>query len=133
MMMRTMALAGAGLAASAGAAGAQVYPYGAGTDAGFAAERCTAAVQYRLDRKTGVRGYGGQHIGGQVVAVTKVDPGNRIIRVHGLAVSDRHAYGPYGVGAYGTLGGAYGQADDMTFRCSVDYGGRVTEIDINRR
>ena len=118
MMMRTMMLAGAGLAALAGApAGAQVYPYAIGTDPGFAADRCTAAVQYRLDRKTGVRGYGGQHIGGQVVAVTKVDPSSRIIRVHGLAVSDRYAYGPYGAGAYGTLGGAYGQAADMSFRC----------------
>ena len=134
MLMR-MILAGAGLAALAGTvpASAQVYPYAMPANGGFAADRCTAAVQYRLDRKTGVRGYGGQHIGGQVVAVTKVDPGSRIIRVHGLAVSDRYAYGRYGVGAYGMLGGAYGQPADMAFRCSVDYRGRVVSVDINKR
>ena len=49
----------------------------------------------------------------------------------GLANSGRYAYSPYGYGMYGAAGAGY-QAD-LSFRCDVDYRGRVRDIDINRR
>ena len=55
------------------------------------------------------------------------------VLVRGVASSGRMAYNPYGVGAYGMLGSNYGQAADLSFRCSVDYRGFVRDVDINRR
>lgn len=130
------AIGGAGLAALASAAQATAqytpYGYGYGVTPQVAAQRCAAAVQYRLSNKATVRGYF-EHIGGRVLSVTEVKPRGTIVRVRGLAASDRYAYDPYGYGAYGALGYAYSQPGDLSFRCDVDRRGRVLKVDINSR
>ena len=115
---------------------AYANPYGYNVTAS-AAQRCSAAVQNRLVRRTGVGGIFGALLGanvnsGRVVSITQVVPTRSTVRVRGLATSGRMAgYGPYGVGAYGALG--YGYAPDLSFRCDVDYRGYVRNVDINRR
>lgn len=145
MTMMTKILAGgAGLAALATAApaAAQYYPYGYASPystnvTAMAAQQCTAAVQNRLSRRSGVSGILGAVLGapmatGRVLSVTQVVPRSSTVRVRGLATSGRTAgYGPYGVGAYGALG--YGYAPDLSFSCSVDYRGFIRDVDINRR
>lgn len=105
-----------------------------------AAQRCSAAVQNRLVRRTnsGIGGIVGQLFGvqransGRVLSITRVTPNRSTVRVRGLATSGRYAnYGAYGVGAYGAAGYAY--QPDLSFRCDVDYRGYVRNIDINRR
>ena len=163
--MRTMTkiLAGAaGIAAFAAAspATAQYYGqqygngYGYGNQYGYgnaygyqanaaqmAAQRCSAAVQSRLNQRGYSRGglngilgavLGAQTSGGRVLQVTQVDPRRSSVRVRGLASSGvSNGYGPYGVGAYGALGYAYNP--DLKFSCSVDYRGYVRDVDISRR
>ena len=146
--MRTMTkilAGGAGIAALAGAspAAAQYYgqPYGYGYGANstqMAAQRCSAAVQSRLNQRggltTGILGavLGAQSYGGRVLQVTQVNPRRSTVRVRGLASSGaNYGYGPYGVGAYGAAG--YGYAPDLSFRCEVDYRGYIRDVDINRR
>ena len=148
-------IAGAGLAALAAAAPASAqygyYPpaYGYGNQYGytyqhpnanitqFAVNQCTAAVQQRLSTRAGVQGILGTVLGvntrGQVVSVSSVNPSSTRIRVRGLASSGRMAYNPYGYGYYGATGYGYANAADLSFRCDVDYSGRVRDIDINRR
>jgi hypothetical protein len=145
-MIKTLAL-GAGFAALAAAspASAQYYPpYGNAygyynhnvTD--MAAQRCAAAVQNRLSYR-GTRGILGSLFGvnsynnARVLSITRVFPRRTSVRVSGVASSGRLAYNPYGVGAYGMLGSNYGTAADLSFGCSVDYRGRITDLDINRR
>ena len=144
--MRTMTkiLAGAaGIAAFAAASPgtAQYYyaqPYGYGVNSTqIAAQRCSAAVQNRLNSRGGLTGIlgavlGAQSSGGRVLQVTQVNPRRSTVRVRGLASSGaNYGYGPYGVGAYGAAG--YGYAPDLSFRCDVDYRGYVRNIDIDRR
>ena len=119
--------------AIAAPAPAQINPHAFGAENGFAADRCSTAVQYRLSQKTGVRGFGGQSVGGQVVGVTRVDQRSGYIRVTGLANSDRLLRRHYGTATYGALAGAASQTADISFRCNVDYGGRVLRVDLNRR
>ena len=146
MTMMTKILAGgAGLAALATAApaAAQYYPYGYASPystnvTAMAAQQCTAAVQNRLSRRSGVSGILGAVLGapmatGRVLSVTQVTPRRQTVRVRGIASSGRLAYNPYGVGAYGMLGSNYAQAADLSFRCSVDYRGFIRDVDINRR
>ena len=148
-MMMKMLAGGAGLAAIAAAApaAAQYYgqPYGYGYGYGYntnvtnmAAQQCTAAVQNRLYNRTGISGILGAVLGanttGRVVSITQVTPRSQTVRVRGLASSGRMAangWGPYGVGAYGAYGYAY--QPDLSFSCSVDYRGRIRDVDINRR
>ena len=148
-MMMKMLAGGAGLAAIAAAApaAAQYYgqPYGYGYGYGYntnvtnmAAQQCTAAVQNRLYNRTGISGILGAVLGanttGRVVSITQVTPRSNTVRVRGLASSGRMAangWGPYGVGAYGAYGYAY--QPDLSFSCSVDYRGRIRDVDINRR
>ena len=146
--MRTMTkiLTGsAGIAAFAAAspATAQYYgqPYGYGYGANstqMAAQRCSAAVQNRLNTRGGLNGIlgavlGARSHGGRVLQVTQVRPSRNAVRVRGLATSGANygGYGPYGVGAYGAVG--YGYAPDLSFSCRVDYRGYVRDVDINRR
>lgn len=140
MTRKTIFAAGAaGLAFAVLAGGtsatAQIKPFARGAmNAQVAADRCSAAVQYRLSHREGIKGYGGQHHYGQVLTVIQVDPRRNFVRVRGLAASDRVALGPYNSGAYGALG--YAQANqvaDVTFRCDVDYRGQVLKVDLNRR
>ncbi len=150
-MIKSLAL-GAGFAALAAAspATAQYYqsyqqPYGNAygyynnrgmTD--MAAQRCSAAVQQRLSMR-GSRGIIGQlfgvnnYNGARVLSITRVDPRRTSVRVSGIASSGRVAYNRYGVGAYGMLGSNYATAPDLSFGCSVNYRGYVTDLDINRR
>lgn len=146
LMIKLLA-GGAGFAALAAAApaAAQYYPYSPGYSGyGYnynatqlAAQRCTSAVQARLNdrRSTGILGaLFGINTGtsGRVLSVTQVNPRRSTVRVTGLATSGRFAgYNPYGVGAYGALG--YSYQPDLRFSCSVDYRGYVRDVDINRR
>ena len=146
IMIKTLAL-GAGFAALAVAspASAQYYPpygyaygYYNNNVTNMAAQRCAAAVQNRLSYR-GTRGILGSLFGvnsynnARVLSITRVDPRRSTVRVSGVASSGRLAYNPYGVGAYGMLGSNYGTAADLRFGCSVDYRGRITDLDINRR
>lgn len=151
-------IAGAGLAALAAAAPASAqygYPYGTynpyGTYSPYtpgygayganitqvAASQCTAAVQARLNNRTSIAGILGSLVGvnttGRVLTVSSVNPSSTRVRVRGLASSGRMAYNPYGYGYYGALGSQYGQPADLSFRCDVDYTGRIRDIDIDRR
>lgn len=107
----------------------------------MATQRCASAVQYRLSRQqqTGISGILGAVLGVQqqsqarVVGFTRVEPRRSNVRVTGLASSGRYAggYSPYGYGAYGAS--AYGYQPDLQFRCTVDYQGRIRDIDFYRR
>ena len=155
MTMKKMMLAGvAGIAALATAtpAAAQYYPgysYGApyGNAYGYynnnsqvLAQRCTAAVQQRLSYRgrNNTGGILGALFGvntatqARVLNVTRVTPNRSTVRVRGLATSGRAmAYNPYGAGYYGSYGYAY--QPDLSFKCDIDYRGRIRDIDINRR
>ena len=149
MTMMTKLLVGtAGLTALAAAApsaaqygyqygyGANPYGYNANVTA-MAAQQCSAAVQNRLYRRTGLGGIVGQLLGantnsGRVLSITRATPRGNYVRVRGLATSGRYAgYDPYGAGAYGGLG--YSYQPDLSFRCDVDYRGYVRNVDIYRR
>ena len=150
--MMTMMAAGSGIAALAAAAPAAAQyatpygyanPYGYATPYGYnatqmAAQQCTAAVQARLNNSRSSTGIFGAIFGartaasGRVLSVTRVDPNRTTVRVRGLASSGTsYGYGPYGVGAYGSA--AYGYQPDLSFSCTVDYRGRIRDVDINRR
>ena len=102
-----------------------------------AAQRCSAAVQQRLQSRKGLSSVVASLLGvptatPRVVGITDVTPRQSSVRVRGYASSGRNSgYGAYGVGAYGSLGYAY--QPDISFSCSVDYRGYVRDIDINRR
>ena len=152
-MLMKFLTAGAGLAALAAAAPAtaQYYPpyagnygapygnaYGYAQNANqYAASRCSAAVQQRLSTRAGIGGILGSMVGvntsGRVLSVTQVTPRRSTVRVRGLATSGRMAYNPYGYGYYGAVGSQYAAGADLSFKCDVDYRGRVRDIDINRR
>ena len=171
MNLRTILIAGAGLAALATAApsAAQYYsnpysysnpnaysnPYSSyGQQYGYgyngyamntsaATSQCTAAVQQRLYSRSsnGVGGIIGSLLGmnlgttARVLNVTRVTPTAYGVRIRGLATTGRAAYngyGPYGVGAYGSLGYS-GYNPDLSFKCDVDARGYIRDIDITRR
>ena len=159
LMIKMMA-GGVGLAAIAAAAPAAAqYPYGHSNPYGYsnaygysnpygaygvnsttATQQCTAAVQSRLYNRSSIGGILGAILGsnttGRVLNITQVTPTRSGMRIRGLASSGRYAYnnyGPYGVGAYGSLGYGYNQAADLSFKCDVDYRGYVRDVDINRR
>jgi len=139
MMIKTMSFGlGAAALAAASPASAQYYPnYYSYNATQLAAQRCSAAVQARLNnRSPGLVGaiLGNSSYGGRVLSVTRVNPNRNTVRVRGLASSGRYAYGPYGVGAYGALGYNYAAPRaDLSFKCDVDYRGYVRDVDINRR
>ena len=151
MTFTTKLFAGAATAAAlvAAPAAAQYYPgysYGApyGNAYGYQANaqqyaisRCTAAVQNRLSTRSGIGGILGSLAGvnstGRVLSITQVNPRSNTVRVRGLASSGRMAYSPYGSGYYGAVGSQYAAGADLSFKCDVDYRGRVRDIDINRR
>jgi hypothetical protein len=118
---------------------AQQYGYGMNTS--VATQQCTAAVQSRLYNRRSIGGILGALLGanttGQVLGVTQVSPrSDGTMTVRGLASSGRYAgngYGPYGVGAYGSLGYNSAAAADLSFRCRVAPNGSVYDVSINRR
>ena len=136
MTMAKILIGTAGLAALASAApsAAQYYPYGNaygygyGIDSQAAVNRCTAAVQNRLSYQTAYNNYYGAYNTGRVLNVTRVVPTSNSIRVRGLATSGRVSNG---LNLFGLLGSNY--RADLSYACTVDYRGRVRDIDINRR
>lgn len=136
MTMVKYLIGGAGFAAFAAAApsAAQYYPpYGNAYGYGYnhtqaAVNNCQAAVQQRLSYRTSYNPYAG-YSQGRVLQVTSVDPDRRSIRVRGLATSGRMANN--GLNLFGLLGSNY--RADLSFGCTVDYRGRIRDIDINRR
>ena len=152
IMMKMLAGA-AGFAALgiAAPAAAQYYPgYGQRAPYGYnyghnynntqvLTSRCTAAVQQRLSYRTarsgGILGalFGANTATqGRVLNVSRVTPSRNTVRVRGYATSGRQmAYNPYGAGYYGAYG--YSYQPDLTYKCDIDYRGRIRDIDINRR
>lgn len=133
-----------------------------------AANRCTSAVQRRLQASAGYGygyqqhnpynpyGYGNSYNQARVLGITRVEQRSAsTMRVRGVATSGmgQAQYGQYGgqpYGGYGGYGGqpygaqhygggyggygGYAQAQaDLSFRCDVDYRGRIRNIDIDRR
>ena len=91
----------------------------------FAVDQCTRAVQARIGGGYGGYGYGyDRYGGGRVLAVTRVEHRNSGVRVRGVATSG--ARSGYGYG-YNNAGA------DLSFSCKVDYRGRITDVDIDRR
>jgi len=129
MTMAKILAGGVGLAAIAGAAPAtaQYNPASpVGAQAQLAAQQCSAAVEAEL--KT--RDYGAVSDAGTagVLTVTRADAEKEFVRVRGTATSGV----PSVVGAVGTLGAAHAPTADLTFKCRIDYRGRVLELDIDR-
>lgn len=120
---------GIALAAIAGAVPAAAQ-YNAdspvGAQAQLAAQQCSAAVEAEL--KT--RDYGAVSAPGtaRVLTVTRADAEKRFVRVRGTATSGV----PTTLGAVGTLGAAVAPTADLTYKCRIDYRGRVLELDIDR-
>ena len=130
MLTMTKILAGgAGLAAIAGVApaAAQYNPASpAGAQAQLAAQQCSAAVEARIKGSD----YGAISAPGtaRVLTVTRADAEKRFVRVRGTATSGVPAV----VGAVGALGAAAAPPADLTFKCRIDYRGRVLELDVDR-
>ena len=129
MTMVKILAGGIGFAAIAGAAGA-IAPYNpaspVGAQAQLAAQQCSAAVEARL--KT--RAYGAVSEPGTagVLTVTRADAEKNFVRVRGTATSGVPAI----VGTAGTLAASQSPPADLTFKCRIDYRGRVLELDIDR-
>ena len=129
MTMVKILTGGVGLAAIAGAtqAIAQYNPASpVGAQAQLAAQQCSAAVEAEL--KT--RDYGAVSEPGTagVLTVTRADAEKSFVRVRGTATSGVPAI----VGVAGTLASAQSPTADLTFKCRIDYRGRVLELDIDR-
>ena len=114
-----------------------------------AVNQCTAAVQQRLAYQNQPRAYGygygntpygytNAYSNARILGITSVrQRSSSMLRVTGYATSGMayNNYGPYGSGAYGSVGYGYQQQQpaDLSFRCDVDYRGYVRNVDINRR
>jgi len=104
-------------------------------------DRCAGAVQQRINARYGGQqyrqpygyngGYGynnGYAYGGaRVLGISRVERRNNGIRVRGVAT----AGGGY-AGYNNPYGGQYNQGGEFTFKCNVDYRGRITDIDLDR-
>lgn len=97
-----------------------------GAQAQLAAQQCSAAVEAEL--KT--RDYGAISAPGtaRVLTVTRADAEKQFVRVRGTATSGVPAI----VGSVGTLAAAVAPTADLTFKCRIDYRGRVLELDVDR-
>jgi hypothetical protein len=118
---------GAAAIASAVPVAAQYNPASpVGAQAQLAAQQCSGAVEARLK----ARDYGAISAPGTagVLTVTRADAEKRFVRVRGTATSGVPAI----VGAVGTLAAAQAPPADLTFKCRIDYRGRILELDINR-
>lgn len=105
------------------------YGYGNyGANHRFAVDQCSRAVEARLGGYGNYGGSGGYGYnryggGGRVVGITSVERRNSGVRVRGVATSGSGYRGGYG----------YNTAADLSFSCKVDYRGRITDVDLNRR
>lgn len=129
MTMAKILVGGVGLAAIAGGATAAA-PYNpaspVGAQAQLAAQQCSAAIEAEL--KT--RDYGAVSQPGTagVLTVSRADAEKKFVRVRGTATSGVPAL----VGTAGALAAAQSPPADLTFKCRIDYRGRVLELDIDR-
>ena len=115
----------------------------------FLVEQCARATESQLQRRYGGYNYGGygqygyNNYGAQarIVAITNLQRrSNGRLQIYGTATSGRASYqqpyGGYGYGYNQPYGGyGYNQpytAADLRFDCTVDYRGRVTDVDIER-
>ena len=107
--------------------------YGGGNDR-VLIDRCAGAVQQRINaqyggyNQYGYGGYGYNQYGygnARVLGITRVDRRNSGLRVRGVATAGN--YGGYGYNQYG-----YNQAGELSFKCNIDYRGRITDIDLDR-
>ena len=113
--------------AGAGPVAAQINPASAaGAQAQLAAQQCSAAVEARIRGSD----YGALSAPGtaRVLTVTRADAEKRFVRVRGTATSGV----PNVVGAVGTLAATAAPTADLTFKCRIDYRGRVLELDVDR-
>jgi hypothetical protein len=97
-----------------------------GVQAQLAAQQCSAAVETELKS----RDYGAVSAPGtaRVLTVTRADAEKEFVRVRGTATSGV----PSTVGAVGALAAAQSPTADLTFKCRIDYRGRVLELDVDR-
>ena len=115
------------------------YGQGYGANSQVVITQCVNAVQARLSRSYGYGGYGGYGGGYQpygygnpynnaygqarVLGISRVEPRSRGgLTVRGVATTGRAGYA-YNQGAQ--------QPVDLTFKCSTDYRGFVTDVDID--
>ena len=108
--------------------------YGGGNDR-VLIDRCAGAVQHRINAQYGGYsqyggynqygyGYGQQGYGNaRVMGITSVDRRNSGLRVRGVATAGNYG-GGYGYG--------YNQGAELSFKCNIDYRGRITDIDLDR-
>jgi hypothetical protein len=110
------------------------YAYG-GNDRALI-DRCAAAVSQRVNGQYGGYQQYGQRYGynngysgygnARVTGITRVERRNNGLRVRGVASAGGYA------GYNNPYGNQYNQAGDLTFKCNVDYRGRITDIDLDR-
>ena len=129
MTMVKILAGGAGLAALAATAPAiaQINPASAaGAQAQLAAQQCSTAVEARLKGAD----YGALSVPGtaRVLTVTRADAEKQFVRVRGTATSGV----PNIVSTVGTLAASAEPTADLTFKCRIDYRGRVLELDVDR-
>lgn len=125
------------------------YGYGNGNGYGgnsqYAVAQCARAVEARVNRDYGYRagsygyggygGYGGyngyaQQGSARVLGITSVEPrSNGRLKVRGIVTAN--AYGG-GYGGYGGYGGSAQPGGELTFKCSIDYRGYISDIDLER-
>ena len=106
---------------------------GYGANSQMVVSQCVNAVQARLGRNYNYGGYGSPAYGGygnnpygqaRVLGISRVEPRSRGgVTVRGVATSGMNV-------GYGGYGGQ--QPVDLTFKCSTDYRGYVTDVDIDR-
>lgn len=125
--------------------------YGYGVNSQAAVQRCSQAVEQRINRDYNRAGYGGYSgYGGygsyngynqsaaRVLGVTSVERrSNSRLRVRGVATTNASAAGygnPYGggYGGYGGYNGGYAPQGDLRFSCTIDARGYVRDIDLDR-
>ena len=115
------------------------YGYGQYGNQGAAIDRCARAVEARLNGGGygyGNWGYNGQGYNryrnsGRVEGITRVLPKNDGFRVFGVASSGWGGYQGYNRHGYGSYG--YGAGADLRWDCRIDYRGRISDLDVNRR
>ena len=122
----------------------------------YLVEQCARQTEYRIQRSygqnAGYGSYGGYGYNNaytspaRIVSITRVEPRrNGGVKIWGTATSGRHSnysgayggayggyggYGGYGANPYGVYNtGAY---PDLRFDCTIDYRGRITDIDVDR-
>lgn len=106
--------------------------YGYGANQQVAVSQCVGAVQARLSGGYGAYGYNNGYGGygynnggygaGRVLGISRVEPrSNGRLSIRGVATSGR--YGGYGYNGQAPI--------DLTFKCSADYRGFITDVDID--